>query len=119
LHDSVLAPRTNFDLAQEILASGGALFSEYDEKQRAARWTFPQRNRLMAGIAHATLVVEAGEKSGTLITSRLATEYNRDVFTVPGSIYRSQAAGPHMLLKLGAYPITSPQDVIDHFNLVV
>lgn len=117
LDDSVIAPRSNFNLAMDILKSGGALFSEYEPKQKAALWTFPRRNRLMAGISHAVLVIEAAEKSGTLITSRLATEYNRDVMAVPGSIFREQAAGPHMLLKLGAYPVTSGKDVLEHFGI--
>lgn len=116
LDNQAIAPATNFGLAMDILAAGGALCSELEASQKAAPWTFPRRNRLMAGISHAVLVIEAGEKSGTLITSRLATEYNRDVFTIPGSIFREQAAGPHMLLKLGAYPVTSSQDILDHFG---
>ena len=73
----------------------------------------------MAGLTHATLVIEAGEKSGTLITSRLATDYNRDVFTVPGSIFSENTAGPHMLIKLGATPITSSEDILDALNIEV
>jgi len=117
LDDSVIAPASNFSLAMRILESGGALFSEYEPKQKAAVWTFPKRNRLMAGISHAVLVIEANQKSGTLITSRLATEYNRDVMTVPGSIFRQQAAGPNMLLRLGAYPVTCGEDIVNHFGL--
>ena len=71
----------------------------------------------MAGIAHATLVVEASLQSGTLITSRLATEYNRDVFTVPGNIFSQNTAGPHMLIKLGATPITAPEDILEALGI--
>ena len=71
------------------------------------------RNRIMAGIAKAVLVIEAEEKSGTRITARLATEYNRDVLALPGSIFSQGSAGPHMLIKLGATPVTSPQDILN------
>ena len=72
----------------------------------------------MAGLSDAVLIIEAEEKSGTLITSKFATEYNRDVFTVPGSIFSTSSAGPHMLLRLGATPIRSSRDILDAFNLV-
>lgn len=114
---SVLYPRTNAALARGIVEHGGLLLSEYEPEQEAAPWTFPQRNRIMAGLAHATLVVEAKRKSGTLITARLAADYNRDVFTVPGSIFSEQSAGPHMLLRLGATPTTSSEDLLDALNI--
>ncbi|MCK5060050.1 MAG: DNA-processing protein DprA [Candidatus Pacebacteria bacterium] len=113
LSDNVLYPSLHRNLAKEILSSGGGLLSEFEEETRAAPWTFPRRNRIMAGISHATLVIEAEKKSGTLITSRLATEYNRDVFTVPGSIFSKNSEGPHMLLRLGATPITSAEELLD------
>lgn len=112
LADSVLYPRQHHRLAHEILAHGGALISEFEPDFHATAWSFPQRNRIMAGIADAVLVVEATLKSGTLITSRLATDYNRDVFTIPGSIFSKNSEGPHMLLGLGATPITSAEDVV-------
>ncbi len=87
LDRSVLYPITNKRLAEEILHAGGALLSEFEPKTIAAPWTFPQRNRIMAGLADAVLVVEAELQSGTLITSKYATEYNRDVLAVPGSIF--------------------------------
>ena len=65
----------------------------------------------MAGMSHATLIVEAEEKSGTLITSKFATEYNRDVLTIPASIFSGNSYGPHMLLRLGATPITKSEDI--------
>ncbi len=112
LDESVLYPRQNRRLAHEILEKGGGLFSEFEPNFHAAPWGFPQRNRIMAGMADAVLVIEATLKSGTLITSRLATDYNRDVFTVPGSIFSKNSEGPHMLLGLGATPITSAMDII-------
>jgi DNA processing protein len=108
----VLYPRSNVNLAERILKNGGALLSEYPPEMHAAQWTFPQRNRIMAGLAQATLIIEAEEKSGTLITARLATDYNRDVFAVPGSIFSALSRGPNKLITLGATPISSPEDVL-------
>lgn len=112
LDPSVLYPTTNRGLADVILKKGGALLSEFPPLFQATPYAFPQRNRIMAGLSHAVLVVEAEERSGTLITSRLATEYNRDVFTVPGSIFSSTSRGPHMLLRLGATPITTSAELL-------
>ncbi|MDO8619940.1 MAG: DNA-processing protein DprA [bacterium] len=111
LDRSVLYPSTNRKLADDILKSGGALLSEFEPTFQATTWSFPQRNRILAGLSDAVLVIEAEQKSGALITSKFATEYNRDVFTVPGSIFSPSSAGPHMLIKLGATPITSPNDL--------
>lgn len=112
LATSSLYPRTNISLARDIVSSGGALLSEFEPDFRATLWSFPQRNRIMAGIAKATLVIEASERSGTLITSRLATDYNRDVFAVPGNIFSEQSKGPNMLIRLGATPITASRDIL-------
>lgn len=112
LDKSVLYPRANVQLAERIVEVGGALLSEFEPKFHATNWSFPQRNRIMAGLAKATLIIEAEEKSGTLITSRLATDYNRDVFAVPGSIFSSLSHGPNMLITLGATPISSSEDVL-------
>jgi DNA processing protein len=107
LDPNVLYPSSSRNLADEILASGGALVSEFEPQFRATAWSFPQRNRIMAGLCDAVLVIEAEIKSGTLITSRLATDYNRDIFAVPGSIFSSTSEGPHMLIKKGAAAIDS------------
>lgn len=117
LDDSVLYPATHRNLAREILESDGALVSEFAPTWRPRPESFPQRNRIMAGLSHAVLVIEAEYKSGTLITSRLATEYNRDVFTVPGSIFSSGSSGPHMLLQKGAALIHHSKDILDAFHL--
>lgn len=107
LDPSVLHPRTNIDLAKQIVASGGALVSELHPKAKPTPWSFPRRNRLVAGIADTVLVIEAKAKSGTLVTSKLATEYNKNVFAIPHSIYSPTGFGPSLLLRLGACPITS------------
>lgn len=111
-------PRSHAMLADEIVANGGGLMSEYEDMMvYPGAWIFPKRNRVMAGMCHATLVIEAEEKSGTLITSRLATEYNRDVGTVPGPIYSSTSAGPHMLIRLGAALIRDANDLRELLGL--
>lgn len=111
LDEKNLYPRTHARLANEIVERGGCLLSEFENNQEAAPWTFPQRNRIMAGLSKATLVVEAELKSGTLITSKYATDFNRDVLATPGSIMSSLSEGPHMLIRLGATPITSSDDL--------
>jgi DNA processing protein len=117
LGEKSLYPRTNYMLAQEIIESGGALISEFDDNWMPRLYSFPQRNRIMAGMCHATLIIEAELKSGTLITSKYAIEYNRDVFTVPNSIFSKTSEGPHMLLRLGATPITQSSDIVTALGL--
>ncbi len=117
LDPQVLYPSTNRHLAEKIVSSGGALLSEFEPDFHATPYSFPQRNRIMAGLYRGVLVIEAEEKSGTLITARLATEYNRDVFVVPGSIFSLKSAGVHQLLKLGAVPVTSGEDILEHWGV--
>jgi DNA processing protein len=117
LSPSVIYPRSHLNLAERIIEEGGGLLSEFPNDFRATLWSFPKRNRIMAGMSHATLVIEASEKSGTLITSRLATEYNRDVCTVPQSIFSQTSAGPHMLMRLGATPITKSEDILEMLGI--
>lgn len=108
----VLYPRANMALAKEIVKAGGALLSEFEPDFKATDYSFPQRNRVMAGMSHATLLIEAKERSGTLITARLATEYNRELLVVPGSIFSPTSKGTHQFLKLGATPVTEPADIL-------
>ena len=105
-------PKANVGLAREILKKGGCLLSEEKPDQKAADYTFPRRNRVMVGLSHATLVIEAKEKSGSLITAKLATEYNRELLVVPGSIFSAESRGTHQFLKLGATAATSPEDIL-------
>ncbi len=106
-------PKTNILLAKEIVEKGGCLISEFEPNFRATLWGFPMRNRLMAGISKATLIIEAEEKSGTLITARLATEYNRDVLAVPGSVFSPNSKGTNRLIRQGATPVTCAEDVLE------
>lgn len=113
LSDSVIYPKMNTRLISEIIKSGGCLLSEFEPDFKATQWSFPMRNRLMAGISSAVLVIEAQEKSGTLITARLATEYNRDLLAVPGSIFSLNSKGTNKLIRQGATPVTSAEDVLE------
>lgn len=117
LDPNVLYPRSHQRLAEEIITSGGALLSEFEPDFKATTWSFPQRNRIMAGLSHIVIVIEAEKKSGTLITARLAMEYNREVGAVPGPVFSKNSEGPHHLIKNGAIPITSSEDIIEALNL--
>jgi len=108
----VLYPKANVGLAREILKAGGCLLSEEKPDTRAADWTFPRRNRIMVGLSNAVLMVEAKEKSGSLITAKLATEYNRELLVVPGSIFSEESRGTHQFLRLGATAATAAEDIL-------
>lgn len=113
LNDNVLYPSRHKKLARKILESGGGMLSEFKPDFVATKWSFAQRNRIMAGIAHVTLLIEAAEQSGTLITARLAADYNRELLVVPGSIFSSNSKGVHQFLKLGAIPVTTSEDILN------
>ena len=113
LSKEAMYPKTNVALMPEILDSGGCMVSEFEPDFKATQWGFPMRNRLMAGLCKATLIIEAQEKSGTLITARLATEYNRDVLAVPGSIFSQSSTGTNKLIRAGATPVTCAEDVLE------
>lgn len=117
ISQKVLHPQSHTRLAQEILEKGGTMMNEFEPDFKATYWSFPQRNRIMAGMSNAVLIVEAEKKSGTLITARLATEYNRDVLAIPGSIFNTTSEGPHMLIRLGAIPIRDSDDVLEALHL--
>lgn len=117
LSDEVLYPSSNRSLARKIIEKGGALLSEFEPDFRATLYSFPQRNRIMAGISRAVLIIEAERKSGTLITGRLALDYNRDVLTVPGSIFSSTSEGPLYLIRNGATPVATSADILDALNI--
>jgi len=113
LSDKTLYPASNKNLRDEILKSGGAIISEHEPEFKATMWSFPERNRLMAGISRATLIIEAEEKSGTLITARLALDYNRDLLIVPGPITSELSIGTNKLLRLGARPILNANNILE------
>jgi DNA processing protein len=109
-------PAAHAELARRIVA-GGLVVSEYAPGVEPAPWRFPARNRIVAGLAQATVVVEARERSGALITADLALEEGREVFAVPGEISSSLSVGTNGLLRLGAAAATSVDDVLESFGL--
>jgi len=110
-------PAQNRHLAQEIVKNNGLVLSEFPLETQPMKYNFPQRNRIISGLSLGTLVIEAGKKSGALITSQFALEQDREVFAIPGSIYSSVSIGPNDLIKQGAKPITNAQEIIESLNL--
>jgi len=110
-------PAAHAELGRRI-REHGLVVSEYEPGVEPAPWRFPARNRIISGLCAATVVVEARERSGALITADFALEEGRDVLAVPGEITSSLAAGTNALLKLGAVPCTSADDVLELFGLV-
>lgn len=109
-------PAAHAELARRI-AGTGLIVSEYAPGVEPAPWRFPARNRIVAGLTAATVVVEARERSGALITADFALEEGREVFAVPGEITSGLSAGTNALLKLGASPLTWADDVLSCFGL--
>ncbi len=117
LDNSVLYPSSHKALAREILENNGALISELEDTSRAALWTFVARNRIMAALSDAVLIIEAEEKSGTLVTGRQALELGRDIGAVPGDIFAPTSLGPLSLIRDGAIPVATPEDLRLLLNL--
>ncbi|MBU1349098.1 DNA-processing protein DprA [Patescibacteria group bacterium] len=115
--DGSIYPRSNTGLASRILAERGTIITELPPGTESFRHLFPLRNRIIAALSVATVVIEAAESSGSLITAALALEENRDVFAVPGPITSEQSSGTHKLLKMGAIPCTDADDILKLFDL--
>jgi DNA processing protein len=109
-------PKENTALAERVAASG-AVVSEFPPGTPALRGHFPQRNRIIAGLAHGTLVVEAAQRSGSLITARLAGVAGREVFALPGSIHNPLARGCHELIRQGAKLVERVEDVLAELKI--
>ncbi len=111
-------PASHADLAKRIIEQNGALIAEYPPKTTAAfKGNFIARNRLIAGLAQATLITEAAERSGSLHTANFALEQGHEVLAVPGSITNPNSAGCNNLIKTGARPVTSPEDIFEALGL--
>jgi len=118
LNWSTIYPYQHRDLANRIISAGGCLLSEFKHEQTGTFWSFPQRNRLMAGCSQATLIIEGKLKSGSLITTKQAFDYNRSVLAVPGSIDNPFSAGPNMLLHTpSALAVSSSKDILEELGL--
>jgi DNA processing protein len=109
----IIYPQANKNLASEIIEHGGCLLSEYPDHHRAQPWNFPERNRIMAGMSHAVIVIEAELPSGSMMTAHMALEYNRDALVVPGSIFSPQSRGTNSLIKEGASVVSHVDDLIE------
>ncbi len=117
LDDTILYPRSNRAFAREILAAGGGFLSEYPPTLASRVHFFPERNRIMVGLADAVLIVEAGPQSGTLITARLAADYNRELLCIPHRIGDPHAFGPHLFIRLGAALVTEPMHILEALKI--
>lgn len=112
-------PAANYQLAEKIVANGGAVVSEYPEGTPPLKQNFPARNRIIAGLALGTVVVEGLKGSGSLITAEHALEFGREVWGVPGSIFVPEAWAPNHLIKEGATPVTDASDIFESLELGV
>lgn len=117
LSDNAISPRTNLGLAHDILNAGGLLISEHPPEYLPHPYDFPSRNRIMVGMADAVLVIEAGEKSGTLITARLASEYGRDLLCVPHRIGDIHSYGAELFLRLGAGLVAKSEHILEALGI--
>ncbi len=108
----VVYPAVHRGLFQRILEEGGALLSELADGAPPARWTFPERNRIVSGLSEAVVVIRAGSRSGALITAQWARQQGVPVLAVPGDVYEEGSQGPHALLRSGARLATSAADVL-------
>ena len=110
-------PRNNLRLAKDIVTNGGLLISEYPPGDEPLKEHFPQRNRIISGLALGTIVIEGTKDSGSLITAKYALDQNREVFAVPQDITKESSLGPNQLIKMGAKVVTSADDILEELNL--
>ena len=113
ISDNAFFPPSSLGLAKKIIERGGCVISEFPPEMKSTNYMFPMRNRLVAGLSKAALIIEAEEKSGTLITARMALDYNKDVLAVPGNINSPNSVGVNKLIKNGATPITCSDDILE------
>jgi len=118
IDDSTVFPQQNVKLAHEILDKGGCLVSEYPPGTHGTKYTFPARNRIIAGLSLGTLVMEAPIKSGALITGRLALDYNREVFAIPHPLGCWTGEGCNDILHQGAHLIRETKDILNVMGFV-
>lgn len=117
LGQEVIHPKSNRLLVRKIIENQGLIMSEFSPQTPPWPQNFPQRNRIIAGLSNKTLVIEAGEKSGSLITSKLALEEGRDVLTIVGDIFNLNSKGTNELAKNGAIIVNQAEDILNLFNI--
>ena len=117
LSQKILSRSSSYNLSKKIISSGGVLISEYPPEFEATKFTFPLRNRIISGLSMGIIVIEAGEKSGSLITAKYALDQNREIFAVPGNIFSHQSIGTNHLIKEGAIPVTDINDILSAFGI--
>jgi DNA processing protein len=110
-------PEYQSELYHKIIQTGGLIISEYEGNRPPALWTYPQRNRIIVALSPNLLVVEAGSKSGAMISARIAKQYNRTIFAVPGSLYSNVSIGPALLIKAGANIVLESNDILEHYSI--
>ena len=113
----LIHPEYQQGLYSEILNNKGLVVSEYEGKMQPAIWTYPRRNRIVVGFSKAVLVVEAGEKSGSLITANLAKKFKRKLFVVPGPITNQNSKGITQLIREGATVVGSAEDILKYYQV--
>lgn len=117
LADEMIYPHQNLKLAHAIIASGGAVISEYAPNTRAQLFTFPARNRIISGMSKGVLVIEGDIKSGTMITAKSALDQGRDVFAIPGPIYAKKSQGTNYLIQKGAKLVAKAEDILEEYDM--
>jgi DNA processing protein len=117
LDNQSIYPSSNRYLAKSIIDNDGTIISEFPVGMMPLKHNFPTRNRIISGLSLGTLVIEAAESSGALITAYIALEQNREVFAVPGSLFNRNSIGTHKLIQKGAKLVTGYQDILDELNL--
>lgn len=113
----IIYPKENKKLYEDIVSSGGCILSEFPVGTKPLSYNFPIRNRIISGIGHVILIVEGGEKSGTLITARTALDQGKDIVVVPGSIFSLESKGTNKLIRDGAIPFVDMEDILDLLNI--
>ena len=113
----IIYPKENTDLYNR-LSSNSTIISEYSPGTSATRYTFPQRNRIISGLSLGTIIVEAQQKSGAMITAQMAAEQNRDVFAVPGRVGEANSIGPNLLIRSGAKSVSSADDILREYEFL-
>ena len=111
-------PYKNAKLAERIIERG-ALISEFIPGSKPEKWNFPVRNRIISGLSVGTFVVQGEKSSGALLTAKFALDQNRDLYALPGDINRKVSEGPNYLIKLGAKIVTSFEDIVEEYDLIL